>query len=76
MVSKIKEIEHEALNLPVQDRALLAEHLINSPDTAEDLEAEKLWIDEAERRYREYKAGKVKSKPAKQVFKEAYSKLK
>lgn len=75
MLSKIKEIEEEALRLPSRERAQLAEHLISSLDEEEDPEAEKLWIEEAERRYREYKEGKVKAKPSDLVFKEARSKL-
>lgn len=75
MLSKIKEIKEEPLRLPSHERAQLAEHLISSLDEEEDLEAEKLWIEEAERRYREYKEGKVKAKPSDLVFKEARSKL-
>jgi putative addiction module component (TIGR02574 family) len=75
MLSKIKEIKEEVLRLPSHERAQLAEHLISSLDEEEDLEAEKLWIEEAERRYREYKEGKVKAKPSDLVFKEARSKL-
>ncbi len=75
MPSKIKEIEEEALRLPSHERAQLAEHLIHSLDEVEDPEAERLWIEEAERRYQEYKQGKVKAKPAGMVFKEARLKL-
>lgn len=75
MLSKMKEIKEEVLRLPSHERAQLAEHLISSLDEEEDLEAEKLWIEEAERRYREYKEGKVKAKPSDLVFKEARSKM-
>jgi len=64
MALKLKEIEKTALRLSSHERAQLAEHLIHSLDEEEDPEAEKLWIEEAERRYREYKEGKVKGKPA------------
>ncbi len=75
MLTKVKEIEKEALRLSSRERALLAEHLISSLDEQVDPEAERLWVEEAERRYREYKEGKVKAKSAKAVFKEARSKL-
>lgn len=75
MPSKTKKIEEEALRLSSHERAQLAEHLISSLDELEDPEAERLWIEEAERRYQEYKQGKVKVKPAEMVFKEARSKL-
>lgn len=76
MASKLKEIKENALRLSPHDRAQLAEHLIHSLDEVEDPEAERLWVEEAERRYREYKEGKVKGIPAESVFKEARSKLK
>lgn len=76
MASKLKEIEETALQLSPSDRAQLAEHLIHSLDEKEDPEAERLWIEEAERRYQEYKEGKIKRKPAESVFKEARSKIK
>jgi putative addiction module component (TIGR02574 family) len=75
MRSKVKGIEEEALKLPSHERARLAEHLISSLDEEEDPEAERLWVEEAERRYKEYREGKVKAKPADFVFKEARSKL-
>lgn len=76
MSLKVKEIEKEALRLDTRERALLAEHLISSLDTEEDPEAERLWIEEAERRYKEYKEGRVKAKPADMVLKEARTKFK
>lgn len=75
MLLDIHEIEEKALKLSSQERALLAEHLISSLEDKEDAEAERLWIEEAEHRYREYREGKVKAKPADQVFKDAFSKL-
>ncbi|MBS3917723.1 MAG: addiction module protein [Deltaproteobacteria bacterium] len=75
MLSKIKEIEEEALQLNSRERALLIEHLINSLDDEEDPEAERLWIEEADRRYQEYRMGKTKGKSAELVFKEAHSKI-
>lgn len=76
MPMKVKEIEEEALRLNSHERALLVEHLIGSLEPDEDPEAERSWIEEAERRYQDYKAGKVKAIPAEQVFKDARMKLK
>jgi putative addiction module component (TIGR02574 family) len=76
MPMKIKEIEEEALRLSSHERALLVEHLIGSLEPDDDPDAERAWIVEAERRYQEYKAGKVKTIPAEQVFKNARTKLK
>jgi len=75
MLSNVQEIEENALKLSSHERAILAEHLITSLEGEEDPDAERLWIEEAERRYMKYKEGKIKAKPADMVFKEAYSKL-
>jgi len=40
-----------------------------------DKSIESLWLDEAERRYRAYKQGKTKAKPAAQVFREIRAKF-
>lgn len=76
MPSKVKEIEKEALRLDPQERAILAEHLINSLDVDDDPDAERLWIEEAERRYKEYKEGRIATKSAEMVFREARAKYK
>jgi putative addiction module component (TIGR02574 family) len=76
MPMKVKELEEEALRLSSHERALLVEHLIGSLEPDDDPDAECSWIEEAERRYQEYKAGKVKTIPAEQVFKNARTKLK
>lgn len=74
-MSKLKVIEEEALKLPSYDRALLAERLISSLESEDNADVEKLWVEEAERRYKEYKEGKVKVRPAAEVIGEAFSKL-
>lgn len=76
MPMKVKEIEEEALRLSSHERALLVEHLIGSLEPDDDPDAERAWIEEAERRYQDYKAGKTKTIPAEQVFKNARAKLK
>lgn len=75
MTSKIQEIENEVLALPPQERAIIAEHIIRSLDDEEDPDVERLWIAEAERRYKEYKEGNVKTRPSALIFKEARSKI-
>jgi len=76
-LSRIEKIKEEILQLPSNERALLAEQLINSLDEEnEDPDAERNWIDEANHHYQAYKEGKVKGIPSKQVFDEARSKFK
>ena len=63
-----KEIAAEALELPLTARAELASQLLDSLDDLTDEETDQLWAEEAERRYADYKAGKVDSVPAEEVF--------
>ena len=70
MASKLNEIENEILQLPAYERAALARNLILSLDNEEDPDAERLWIEEAKRRSKEYKNKKTKGKTAKDVFEE------
>lgn len=67
----LKECEVQALKLPLDERAALAEHLIESLDALDDAENERLWVEEAERRYHEYKQGRVSSKPAAEAIRNA-----
>jgi putative addiction module component (TIGR02574 family) len=72
----LKKQESAAMRLPVKERARLAERLISSLDRLGDSERERLWLEEADRRYRDYKSGKIPSKSAESVFKNAYKKYK
>jgi putative addiction module component (TIGR02574 family) len=76
MSKSVAELEQEARHLPIQDRALLAQHLIASIDPGEDVDAEAAWLEEAEKRYQAYRQGKLIAKPVDQVFREAKSQLK
>lgn len=76
MSPKLKECEAQALQLTPQDRAALAEHLIASLDSIDDSQVESLWLDEAERRYADYKNGKIAARDAASVMKDARLALK
>ena len=54
---------------------LLAMDLIKSLDNYDDPEAEELWLQEAERRYQEYRQGKLRGRPADDVYRDAFSKV-
>jgi len=71
MPSTLAELEAEALHLPVEQRAQLAERLLASLDEVGEAEAERLWADEAERRFQEYRQGKISSRPAADVMRDA-----
>jgi putative addiction module component (TIGR02574 family) len=67
----LKKIEHDALSLTSQERAFLADRLLSSlgDDVLTDIDA--AWIEEAERRYQEYKEGKRPGISAQDVFAKA-----
>ncbi len=69
----LHELENEALRLDPKSRALLAERLLGSLDALSAAEIETLWLDEAERREREWDDGKVEGIPAEQVLRELRS---
>ena len=75
MARTLSEIESEAMLLSRQERAVLVERLLTTLDVGEDVDAEELWLQEAERRYEEYRAGRIASKPAAQVFADAKKSL-
>ena len=76
MSSLLEKIENEALQLSNQERAFLADRLLSSleDDVLTDIDA--AWIEEAERRYQEYKEGKRQGIPAGKVFAAADALLK
>ncbi len=71
MTAILEMLEQEALNLPQEERALLADRLLSSlgGEVLSDIDA--AWVVEAERRYEEYQAGKRVPIPARDVFAEA-----
>ena len=75
MATSLAECEKTAKRLPLSDRARLIEPLISSLDDLDEAECERLWIDEAERRYAAYKAGKITARPAAEVFRDARARL-
>ena len=58
-----EQIAAEALALPIGQRALLADQLVESLDPADDANVRDLWMVEAKRRRDEVRTGKVKSIP-------------
>jgi hypothetical protein len=64
VITDIKTFEAEAMSLPVFQRATLAQHLLASLDEVDEQENERLWLEEAGRRYNAYKDGSLSSKDA------------
>ncbi len=69
------EIKREAMALPLQARAELAEYLLASLDDLAGQENEALWIEEAERRYQAYLNGTVSARAAADVLHDARERL-
>lgn len=59
----VEQITEEALSLPSEARALLADRLVESLDPAEDGLVHRLWAAEAQRRLQEVRSGQVGTIP-------------
>ena len=64
-------VEQEALRLPPEDRAELAQKLLLSLDTLTEKELEQAWLIEADRRARELDLGEVQPISAEEVRRRA-----
>jgi len=62
--------------LPLRERAELVRVLIDDLDPGKDPDVEKLWLEEAERRYAQYLRGEVEAIPGDEVMAEARKRLK
>ncbi len=71
---KTEDLINEAMALPVELRARLADELLKSLNPSE-AEIDALWAAEAERRISEIESGKVKPIPGEQVFEELRKRL-
>lgn len=76
MSPMLKECEEQAMRLPAEERARLAEYLIASLDELDTAENEHLWVEEAAARYDAYKRGEIKSYPAEEAIREIRDSLK
>ena len=64
-------VTRQALDLDLKERARLAERLLKSLDGVSEEEIQELWLDEAEHRIDEYRAGRLEGVVAEQIFREA-----
>lgn len=75
MARTLADIEKEILNLSETDRATLAKHLIETLDMDMNENVEQVWLQEAEKRYEQYKSGKLQALPAQDALQEARNSL-
>ena len=71
MSAILDKVEQEALSLPREERAFLADRLLSSLGGEVLSDVDTAWVIEAERRYGEYQAGKRHPISAASVFAEA-----
>ena len=70
-----QNVEHEALSLPPEDRANLAQKLLLSLDTFSEEELDQEWLIEAARRARQLERGDVQPISAEEVRRRAQALL-
>jgi putative addiction module component (TIGR02574 family) len=75
MDTEISKVAADALRLPREHRAFLAERLIESLDEAEGLDLSPQWKEEVARRCRELDEGIVALIPGEKVFDEVLKAL-
>jgi putative addiction module component (TIGR02574 family) len=69
-------VEEQATRLPHRDRARLALRLLESLDPGQDENVDELWLDEAERRLREYEQGGTTARDAEDALADIERRLK
>jgi hypothetical protein len=73
MSAQFDDIEKRARSLPLKEKAALARVLIEDLDSSVDEDVERLWIEEAQRRYDAYLKGELEALPGEEVMRRARS---
>lgn len=76
MSTHFDELERQARALPLKEKAALARLLIDELDTSVDPDAERLWINEAQRRYEAFLGGELEALPGDDVMNRVRGRLK
>ncbi len=75
MATEFEQCERQAMKLPLRERALLIKRLIEGLDELDEQNLERLWVQEAARRFKEFEVGNIRARPAEDVFRDARTKL-
>ena len=75
MTRTIQELEDEIRQLSADDRRQLLRDLIADLDGGAELEIEKAWLEEVERRYQDLKDRSAETIPANEVFERVRKRL-
>jgi putative addiction module component (TIGR02574 family) len=76
MSTTVEQLAEQAMNLPPESRAKLADLLVESLDSDELGRIEQMWVAEAKRRRDEVRSGKVKSIPGPEALRKVRDTLK
>ena len=74
MTANAEQVLANALSLPPNERAQLAEQLFASLDISQD-ELDRLWAQEADSRIDAYERGEIKTISAEKIFKSIHRKI-
>jgi hypothetical protein len=70
-VADLSEIMRNVLSLKIEDRALVAETILDSLEDVSEVEADRLWAQEAQKRLEALRAGLANAVPAGNVARKA-----
>ena len=76
MAMPLEKLEKEIRSLSNREKAALAYRLIEALDGDPDEDVERLWIEEAQRRYEAFRSGNLKAVPGEEVMRRARARLK
>ena len=76
MNANFEELEKRVRALSPKEKAELVRILIEDLDTDVDADAERLWLEEAQRRYDAYRAGALAAEPGDEVMSRVRDRLK
>lgn len=75
MSSQFEEIQRQIVSLQPNEKAELAHRLIEELDDSTDADAERLWLEEATRRYDAHQRGAIPSRDGDEVMKTVRERL-
>ena len=68
MIALAEKVYEEALDLPTDDRLKLIDKLLHSTNLPTQMDIDKAWALEVEKRYKQIKEGTAKLIPGEEVF--------
>jgi hypothetical protein len=68
MATTVEQLAEQALNLPTESRARLADLLVESLDAADLEQIDRLWITEAKRRRDEVRSRRIEAIPGEEAL--------